>query len=247
MTGIIEDTQNSGRQVGSELIQVAWSRFVVQNQGMIFDALRMSEILRKRKNELQQTENLLIMLMMGIFLLILLIISLFINRQVLGSIGDLSRGTEIIAGGDLNYRIRIRGYTEIAELSDKLNQMTARLQTVISELRQTEESLTIANKKITLLTSLTRHDIINYVTALIVTIDMMKEVTDPGKMQRLASTCEEISASILSAISFTKECESFSLPSTKWLKLHLMIASAADEVIHEGVRIENRVSPGIEV
>ena len=139
MTGIIEDTQNSGRQVGSELIQVAWSRLVVQNQGMIFDALRMSEILHERKNELQQTENLLILLMMGIFLLILLTISLFIIRQVLGSIGYLSRGTEKISGGDLNYRIKMQGYTEIAELSDKFNQMTARLQAVVSELRQTDE------------------------------------------------------------------------------------------------------------
>ena len=77
--------------------------------------------------------------MMGIFLLILLTISLFINRQVLGSIGDLSRGTEIISGGDLNYRIKMQGYTEIAELSDKFNQMTARLQAVVSELRQTDE------------------------------------------------------------------------------------------------------------
>jgi hypothetical protein len=45
----IEGAHHSGQSIRSELIQVVWSRFVVQNQGMIYDALRLSEILHSRK------------------------------------------------------------------------------------------------------------------------------------------------------------------------------------------------------
>ena len=69
---------------------------------------------------------------------------IFLSRGVTGPIKLLARGTQAIAGGDLNFRIPAVGDDEIGHLVDSFNQMTADLRASAAELerrRQYTETL----------------------------------------------------------------------------------------------------------
>jgi len=138
----IEAARESGQPIDPELIQVAWSRFIVQNQGMIFDASQLSQLLHREADRLQQINNLLVLFMVGAFLCIILVIYLFFARQVLASISDLSKGTEIIGSGNLDYLIPRRGTDEIGDLTDQFNRMTSNLKMVTTSIEELEYEIT---------------------------------------------------------------------------------------------------------
>ena len=69
---------------------------------------------------------------------------IFLSRGITGPIKLLARGTQAIAGGDLNFRIPAVGDDEIGHLVDSFNQMTTDLRTSAAELerrRQYTETL----------------------------------------------------------------------------------------------------------
>jgi len=69
---------------------------------------------------------------------------IFLSRGITGPIKLLARGTQAIAGGDLNFRIPAVGDDEIGHLVDSFNQMTADLRSSAAELerrRQYTETL----------------------------------------------------------------------------------------------------------
>ena len=69
---------------------------------------------------------------------------IFLSRGITGPIKMLARGTQAIAGGDLNFRIPAVGDDEIGQLVDSFNQMTADLRASAAELerrRQYTETL----------------------------------------------------------------------------------------------------------
>jgi len=69
---------------------------------------------------------------------------IFLSRGITGPIKLLARGTQAIAGGDLNFRIPPVGDDEIGHLVDSFNQMTADLRASAAELerrRQYTETL----------------------------------------------------------------------------------------------------------
>ena len=54
-------------------------------------------------------------------------IAYFLSRTINVSLRALTKGTELIAGGDLDHRLPVKGKDEIAELSRAFNEMTAKL------------------------------------------------------------------------------------------------------------------------
>ncbi len=139
----IEASQKSvpGKLVDPELVQVAWSRFIVQNQGMIFDASQLSQVLQEESDQLQRTNTTIIFTLIGLFLVILLVIFLFFNRRVLDSISSLQEGTRIIGSGNLEYRIEHKDDDEIGELSDEFNRMTSNLKSVTASKTDLEQEI----------------------------------------------------------------------------------------------------------
>jgi two-component system nitrogen regulation sensor histidine kinase NtrY len=61
---------------------------------------------------------------------------IFLSRGITGPIKLLARGTQAIAGGDLNFRIPAVGDDEIGQLVDSFNQMTADLRASAAELER---------------------------------------------------------------------------------------------------------------
>ena len=116
-----------GQPIDPELIDVAWSRFVVQNQAMIFDASHLSQLLKEESDYLQYVNTVLIFLLMVFLLLFLLTNYVFIKRRILQSISAINDGTKIIGKGNLDFRLDTHQDDEIGDLSVAFNQMTANL------------------------------------------------------------------------------------------------------------------------
>ncbi len=138
------EAQSSG--VNPTSIQVSWSRMAVQSQGMIFDASRLSQLLREQTDQMKQQNNLLIFALMIAFVALLLTNYLLIYRRTLNSVLNLQTGTRIIGSGNLDYAITEKKDDEIGELAQAFNLMTANLKTVTASKADLERE--IAERKI---------------------------------------------------------------------------------------------------
>lgn len=63
-----------------------------------------------------------------LLILLGLVISIFLAKRMGEPIDQLTKGAEIIGGGNLNYRIKIKTGDEIEELADSFNQMAENLE-----------------------------------------------------------------------------------------------------------------------
>jgi signal transduction histidine kinase len=115
-------------------LRVAWSRMEVQNQGMIFDAIRLSHLFREQEEQLKQRNTLLVFGMIGIFVAYFILNYLLTYRRTLKSISGLQVGTRIVGSGNLNYTIKEIRNDEIGDLAHAFNEMTAKLSSSYSAL-----------------------------------------------------------------------------------------------------------------
>jgi len=117
----------------------------------------------------------------------------------------------------------------------------------VSELIQAKDTFLEANKKLTLLSGLTRHDIINHISAISLTLGLIEDESDLEVIRKWITsamkTCEKMQATI----GFTKEYESFGTISSGWQLVDTIINSAILEINFERVKIENRISNTIEI
>lgn len=132
---------NPEQPVNPELVQVAWSRFIVQNQGMIFDASLLSKMLKNDSDRLENVNSTIIFILLGTFLVILITFYFFFNRRIFGSISTLQEGTRIIGSGDLDYAIGKTSDDEIGSLSEDFNRMTTSLKAVTASKSELEREI----------------------------------------------------------------------------------------------------------
>jgi PAS domain S-box-containing protein len=128
-----------------EFIQVFWSRMEVQNQGMIFDASRLTRMLREQEDQLRRVTSLLSFVLIGVFGAFLFSNYGLIFRQTLKAIADLQAGTRIIGSGNLDFAIAVQRDDEIGELSRAFNLMATNLKSVTAS--KTELEKEIAERK----------------------------------------------------------------------------------------------------
>jgi PAS domain S-box-containing protein len=124
---IVSSPAQSDRTADIGFVQLSWSRMAVQNQGMVFDAGRLANLLHAESEGLMQVRNLLIFALMGVFIAFLLTSYFIFYRRALKSISELNKGTKEIGSGNLYYTIEEVADDEIGDLSRALNRMTADL------------------------------------------------------------------------------------------------------------------------
>ena len=143
----IETAKNTpGGSVDPEIIQIAWSRFIVQNQAIIFDASQLSQMLNEEQLQIQFANILIIFSLLGVFCVILITNYLFINRRILRSLSNLQEGTEIIGSGNLDFTIEENSKDEIGALSQAFNRMTMNLKATTASKESLENE--VAERKI---------------------------------------------------------------------------------------------------
>lgn len=139
-----QQTQEAG--FDANFIQISWSRLQVQNQGMIFDASRLEEMLREDEDLLRRMTGLLSLVLVGVLGTFLLGNYGLIFRRTLQAIAELQAGTRIIGSGDLDFAIPAKNEDEIGELSRAFNQMTASLKQVTASKADLEKEIMERNR-----------------------------------------------------------------------------------------------------
>jgi PAS domain S-box-containing protein len=119
--------------------------------------------------------------------------------------------------------------------------------TDITERKQAEEALRESNKKLRLLTSLTRHDIFNQLSTAELFADLALNSSDLNQIQDYVSHAKKANERIETIIGFTREYEDFGVISSSWQNIHHIIESAKSEVSFDTIAIDNLVSENIQV
>ena len=105
----------------------------------------------------------------------------------------------------------------------------------ITEQRRAEEALRLANKKLHLLSSITRHDIRNQLMALMAFIELSKDsINKPEELIEFLKKNQKIAETITSQITFTKDYEDLGLDAPLWQN----IAECIDKAV-EGLPVRN--------
>ena len=101
----------------------------------------------------------------------------------------------------------------------------------ITERKQAEESLRMINQKLLLLSGITRHDILNQLTALKLYLNLvMEEITDPDIMDSIEKV-NQITQVIQFHLEFTSDYQDIGLHEPIWLNLFESFKEA-DEFIY---------------
>ncbi len=100
----------------------------------------------------------------------------------------------------------------------------------ITDRRKAEEALFQANKKLNLLSSITRHDILNQLTALSGYIELSKEVTKDAQILDFISREKRAATSIQNLISFTKDYQDVGQYRPMWQNVNTIVHLLAKTV-----------------
>ncbi len=117
----------------------------------------------------------------------------------------------------------------------------------ITARKRAEDALVLSIKKISLLSSITRHDINNQMTVLLGYINLLqKKQPDPSisdYIQKIATAAQRIS----SMIQFTKEYESIGVKAPAWQDCRTLVDTAAKQVTLGKINVKNDLPAGQEI
>lgn len=136
------ESGNRNNDLDHTTLQVSWSRIAVQTQGLVSDASRLSQSLRRQMDNLTRTRSSLIYVMVALFAVFLLAGYMLIYRRILNSLAALRAGTAVIGSGNLDFIIEGKRNDEIGDLSRAFNRMTADLKIVTASKAELEKEIT---------------------------------------------------------------------------------------------------------
>jgi PAS domain S-box-containing protein len=119
--------------------------------------------------------------------------------------------------------------------------------TDITERKRMEEALGQANRKLNLLSSITRHDIINQLTVLESYLDIMElKLPDPS-FKKYFLEAKTAASRISAMIRFTKEYGQVGVNVPAWADCHRLVDIAVKEVTPGMVTVKNEIPAGTEI
>ncbi|MFH0968131.1 MAG: PAS domain S-box protein, partial [Methanobacteriota archaeon] len=108
----------------------------------------------------------------------------------------------------------------------------------ITGCKQAEEVLSQVNKKLNMLNSITRHDILNQLMGLRAYLELSKEEIEDTKILEYIEKEEHAAEIIQEQIEFTRTYQDIGMQAPKWLDLEDIINSVIRQLKHPGVDIE---------
>lgn len=102
----------------------------------------------------------------------------------------------------------------------------------ITEIKQYQEALKEANKKLNLLSSITRHDILNQVTGLSGYTELLEELV-PGDptVKNYLDRIRELTSTIQRQITFTRDYQDMGVRKPEWQNIKIVASAAAVQVL----------------
>jgi len=112
----------------------------IESQAMTSDAYKLQLLIQTKLDALQRRGILFVISFAIVMAAIVTTVSLWIRRSVLGTLGKLQAGIEIVGSSDLDYRLGFTTRDEIGQLARAFDHMTESLQTTtVSRDRLAEE------------------------------------------------------------------------------------------------------------
>ena len=117
----------------------------------------------------------------------------------------------------------------------------------ISERKGVEEALRATNRKLHLLSSITRHDTNNQLLVITGFLDLLQsEAADPG-LREYFTRITGASEKIATIMRFTKVYEAVGMQTPLWQDVYFLVEHAAAEIPPDLIRLVNDILPGVEV
>ena len=107
----------------------------------------------------------------------------------------------------------------------------------ITERKNAEKALTLANEKISLLTHLTRHDISNLVMAVSGYLEILESEDDEQRRKEILSVCMNLVEKITRHLHFSREYQSIGLHEPVWQDCERLILRAVEDIQHDQVEL----------
>lgn len=117
----------------------------------------------------------------------------------------------------------------------------------ITERRMKEDALHLINKKLQLLSGITRHDIINQISVLDGCLDIIHSDCTAPESEHYFSQMETAIDQITHMIRFTQEYEQIGVQAPKWQNLHLLVHDAGSHFKEEEIYLENNIPDTVEI
>jgi PAS domain S-box-containing protein len=117
----------------------------------------------------------------------------------------------------------------------------------ITEQKALYDAVTLANKKLNLLSSVTRHDIINQLLALRGYLELSGDMLDdPVKLAEFVAKEQNIANTIEDQILFTKDYQDLGIKMPEWQNVHESVMKAKESLSLRGIAVEMNC-PALEV
>lgn len=108
-----------------------------------------------------------------------------------------------------------------------------------SERTAQHDALERANTKLNLLSSITRHDILNKITALRLYCSLIEEEEDPAENRAMLRKVEEMASIISDLVAFTSYYQNLGINTAQWITPSDVVCKLVDMIEIERVRIIN--------
>jgi DNA-binding response OmpR family regulator len=136
---------------------------------------------------------------------------------------------------------------QLLQAANELRKSNLALERENAERKRVEKALAEANKKLNLLSSITRHDINNQLLILNGYVELLHgEIPNPS-LEEYFSRIAKASSQITAMIRFTKDYEKIGVRIPVWQDLSALVNSAEKGVIPGQVTIKNDLPAGMEV
>jgi two-component system, sensor histidine kinase and response regulator len=161
------------------------------------------------------------------------------------------------------YEMAVRKNVELEDAREQLNTLNEQLSKAVADLRQSntslesenaerrrvEKALDEANKKLNLMASITRHDVINQLDAQHESLEsaLSLRAASPGKAWEHVTRAAAIATRTLDSVRFTGEYQKVGVRSPLWQDARHLVQAAADGIVPQGLSFSNGIPPGTEL
>jgi PAS domain S-box-containing protein len=113
----------------------------------------------------------------------------------------------------------------------------------MTERRRAEEALKIANRKLNLLSSVTRHDILNQLVGIVGYLELARESSSLGDTRTMVEMAAKAAMTMRRQIEFTRQYQDVGVQTPVWQDLREVIAGAVSEAGNRQVKFLIELDP----
>ncbi len=139
---------------------------------------------------------------------------------------------------DIIQKARAELETRVRQRTEELTQANEILRAEIEDRKRFENAIRLANRKLNTLSNITRHDILNQITALGMTLSLAKEYTADPKILDYLDRIDVLTQRIQKQIQFTRDYQNIGTLAPRWQLVSEAIRNAMADIPGNNVTIE---------